>query len=305
MKTRNLVGIVCWFGAALIAGPWRIQADSITLTPIVDTSLFESVPDNNLGGVQAITAGNTATLSPTRALLKFDLKDVIPAGSHINLASLQLTVVRASLLVEPATFELHRVLVDWVEGDKGAGGVTGTGALAGNGEATWNSRIQGEAFWSVPGAGAGVDFVAGATAVADIGVGTALVFSGAESVADVQLWLDHPADNFGWLIKDQFESSATTARRFGSRELPPSAPTLSINYDPPLRIKRTEREAGRICLFFDTESGRTYALERREQVDAGDWTEVATFTAPSATSDASLCDAVAPTGNGFYRIAVR
>lgn len=291
--------------AVVLALPHGVLADSVTLTPVADTSLFEGSPDNNLGGVQAIVAGNTATPSPTRALLKFNLLEAVPAGSHINQATLQLSVVRASVLVEPATFELHRVLVEWGEGDKGAGGVTGTGALAANGEATWNSRIVGEASWSAPGGGPGTDFVSGATAVADIADGTVLVFSSAGPVADVQLWLDQPAENQGWLIKDQLETSATTARRFGSREHPSSPPTLSIDYDPPLRIKRTTRDVNQICFYFNAQPGTTYVLERREQVDAGEWTEVATYTAPAVTSEVSLCDAVAPTGSRFYRLAVR
>src|SRR6266511_653761 len=105
-------------------------AESITLTPIADTSLFENSPLNNLGAVQSLGAGNTARDEPIRALVKFDVPAAVPAGATITGASLHLTVVRVAAGVKPAEFELHRMLVDWGEGDKGAGSLIQTGGLA-------------------------------------------------------------------------------------------------------------------------------------------------------------------------------
>src|SRR5437879_1976221 len=55
------------------AGAW---ADTITLAPIADTSLFEEVPDNNLGGLTHIPAGTTVLSKRSRALFKFDLTQI-------------------------------------------------------------------------------------------------------------------------------------------------------------------------------------------------------------------------------------
>src|SRR6266516_400375 len=92
------------------------RAESITLTPIADTSIFESVPLNNLGALQSVVSGDTATVGPARALVKFGVAAALPAGARITRASFELTVIKESLLVEPATFELYRLLVDWGEG---------------------------------------------------------------------------------------------------------------------------------------------------------------------------------------------
>jgi hypothetical protein len=47
-------------------------------------------------------------------------------------------------------------------------------------------------------------------------------------VADVQSWLDNPANNFGWLVLGD-ESGIATAKRFDTREST-SPPVLSILY---------------------------------------------------------------------------
>ena len=50
-------------------------------------------------------------------------------------------------------------------------------------------------------------------------------------VADVQSWLDNPANNFGWLVLGD-ESAVLTAKRFDTREsaIPP---VLTIQYTAP------------------------------------------------------------------------
>ena len=50
-------------------------------------------------------------------------------------------------------------------------------------------------------------------------------------VADVQDWLDNPANNFGWIVIGD-ESSSRTAKRFDSRENPTEGnrPQLTVNY---------------------------------------------------------------------------
>src|SRR5438105_5696276 len=47
-------------------------------------------------------------------------------------------------------------------------------------------------------------------------------------VADVQLWLDNPASNFGWLVLGD-ESDIATAKRFDTRESA-SPPVLTIQH---------------------------------------------------------------------------
>ena len=82
-------------------------------------------------------------------------------------------------------------------------------------------------------------------------------------IADVQLWLDHPEQNFGWMLKTEEEQSNFTARRFGSRELedPFESPQLTITYLPPLLITDARAVSNRLSLTFDTSFGYSYRVE--------------------------------------------
>jgi len=289
---------VLWL-ALLLASP----ASTVTLVPIADTSIFEKAPDNNLGATQSFAAGNTATPDPARALIRFDLSTALPAGARVTGVSLTLPVVRTARFPEPATFGLHRLLVDWGEGDKGENVVIGIGALASAGEVTWTARFHAQQSWAVPGGGAGLDFTAQASGSASITGTLPLVFEfTTDLVADVQSWLDNPGSNFGWLLKDQFESIGSTARRFGSREHPTDRPLLVVEYEAPLRIDRISLIAGQYCLHFTARAGRTYKLERRDNVDSENWEVIATRLSSEGTAEAVLCDTIAPTSSRFYRI---
>ncbi|SRR5260221_4638586 len=53
-----------------------------------------------------------------------------------------------------------------------------------------------------------------------------------DTMADLQLWLDHPGTNFGWMLISQSEDTPFTARRFASREDPfGRGPTLTVDFD--------------------------------------------------------------------------
>jgi hypothetical protein len=54
-------------------------------------------------------------------------------------------------------------------------------------------------------------------------------------VSDVQGWLNSPASNFGWMLKNEDEVDATTFRAFYSRDTVNTAlhPALTITYAVP------------------------------------------------------------------------
>jgi len=56
-------------------------------------------------------------------------------------------------------------------------------------------------------------------------------------VADVQMWVDQPETNFGWLVIGN-ESERSTAKRFASKDNSTTAdhPTLTIVYMPSEQI---------------------------------------------------------------------
>jgi hypothetical protein len=46
----------------------------------------------------------------------------------------------------------------------------------------------------------------------------------------VQAWLDNPATNFGWILKDDENTPATSARRLNSHENATNPPQLFIRF---------------------------------------------------------------------------
>ena len=297
LRIHALLSVVC----ALL--PARtVIAESITLTPVADTSLFAIAPLNNMGAVHSLAAGNTARSETFRALLKFDVGSAIPTGANVTSARLLLTVVRAPASAQSAEFALHRMLVDWGEGNKGAGSLTGTGEPATSGEATWNSRFHPAGDWSESGGTAGDDFVATSSATAPQSITDQVNFVSSDRlIADVQSWIDTPGTNFGWMIKEQSEFGTFTARRLGSREHPTASPRLSIDYTLPFRIGRVEVRGSDVCLLFTAHAGKAYIVERRTSVDAETWTIVTNLPVAEVTGEVAICEPNSG-GSQFYRV---
>ena len=240
-----------WLLALLVGTSGTLNADTVTLNPVADTTLFEAIPTNNLGEEPTFISGTTASQHTNRALIRFDIAGSIPANATIQSVSLALTVTKAA--PEPAPlFTIHRVLRNWGEGvGIGAGGEGGnTGAPANNGEATWLAAFYPDTLWSVPGAGAPTDYVATASASQVIaGPGGYSFDSSPDLIADVQNWLTNTAVNFGWIIVCEDESEPTTARRFASREDLANMPALIIDYTQPQRPRVTLQTAADTSLF--------------------------------------------------------
>jgi hypothetical protein len=233
LRSSKLLWIVA-FGAWNFAVGVAL-ADNVTLTPSADTTLHEYFPENNFGAQVHMNAGTTQNGPRTRGLLAFDVAEAIPSGSIINSVTLTLEVVGQPVDGDaPSNFGLHRMLLGWGEGT-GSGEPPFLGRLALPGEATWRQRFAGLAEWAAPGGLAGVDFAAQFSSDTFIyGVNfSPYVFDTTERLAeDVQLWLDQPRQNFGWMLLTQSEEEIFSARRFASREDPFRAPRLMIDFTP-------------------------------------------------------------------------
>lgn len=216
----------------LLLAAWIEQAGAETavFAPSKDNTLYEDVSGTLSNGAGAnIFAGQTAANSTRRALLAFDVGSQIPGGSVINSASLDLTVNRAA--VSPVVeVSVHPVLADWGEGTSDAALQEGGGTTATIGDATWTNRFFPGEFWDQIGG----DFDPLASATRTVQGAGHYTWSSPELTADVQNWLDSPAGNFGWILIGD-EGSASTSRRFGSRENPdPNVrPVLTVDYTPP------------------------------------------------------------------------
>jgi hypothetical protein len=296
------VGALAWW----LAVEGAATAAPLTNAPAADTTLFEYVPDHNLGGDLTTAAGATKAGTRSRTLWRFDLS-AIPPGSQIHAVTLTFTVVRAPTQAapQPSFFALHRMRVPWAEGNK----FSALGAPAGPDEPTWNARAHGAAPWSAPGATAPTDFngaASGVTATAVTGLGDYAFPSSTGLVADVQAWVNDPATNHGWILISQGEGVSATARRLGAREDSLAAPRLVVDFSPAPAASVPEltvdQADGIFRLHFTAQAGRSYSVQARSNLAVGEWTTWTNLPPPPATTNLSIGDPVAPHAGRFYRV---
>lgn len=233
--TRRLAPIAA---AALgLAFAAAAAAETVVLSPVKDNSLFGPPFDTMSNGAGPhLFAGETLFAGVRRALLEFDVAGSLPAGAVIESATLTLNLSLGVGLDQPLF--LHRVTSEWGEGtsnsgtgNQGSGTGGGAGAPATTGDATWaNTFFPGE-FWQTAGGDFG-DMPSAVTIVSNV-IGDYSWQSTPLTVADVQLWLNDPAQNHGWIIFGiELGDFTGKAKRFASRENPDPAvrPRLTITY---------------------------------------------------------------------------
>jgi hypothetical protein len=224
---RNLAPLL--IATALVSiGPSLAIAQLANINPIKDNTLYQYDPtegdvSNALG--QHFFAGETGMGDFRRGVLAFDIAGNVPAGSTILAVTLSLNMSRTGLNTAQ-TVELHKVLADWGEGTSVAPGEEGIGAPATPNDATWRHRFFDTIFWTTEGG----DFSATVSATQSVGGVGVYTWTSSQMRADVQSWLDNPANNFGWLVLGD-ESEIASAKRFDTRESA-SPPVLTIIYRP-------------------------------------------------------------------------
>ncbi|MHC5109226.1 MAG: DNRLRE domain-containing protein [Planctomycetota bacterium] len=213
-------------GLLVVSSP--ALAGSITIEPAKDNTLYQPLADeiNSNGQGDYFFAGLPAHGSSRRAVIMFDIAGSVPAGSTIDSATLQLYMSRT--IAGPVDVALHRLLADWGEGPSDAPLEEGVGTEALPGDCTWFDRFFPDTPWTTNGG----DFEAasvGSQTVGDVGSYTWATTSG--MVADVQEWLDAPANNFGWIVIGD-ESVQPGAKRFNSRHFSNASqrPRLTITF---------------------------------------------------------------------------
>ena len=212
----------------VIAAATRAGAEEVIVLPATrDATLVESATGALANGSgPAIFAGRTsqAAESRRRALLAFDAASALPAGVRIVAAELVLELTPSN--PGAAWIAVHRVLAEWGEGASSASG--GGGAPAQPGDSTWLHAVGPDRFWSAPGG----DFAAEPSAVESVAEPGPYRFESPGLAADVQSWLDHPGEDFGWILIGD-ETRPTTSKRFASRESedPAVAPALVIRFE--------------------------------------------------------------------------
>jgi hypothetical protein len=210
----NIKNLFLGIGLGFLASARFSPAAVVTLTVAGDTFINSLFPDNNDGGNAWFDAGTDGTGGVRRGLVRFNLAS-IPAGSTIDSAVLRLTVTRVpGLAPMDSSFQTFRIQTNWTEGTQ----IGMSGAMAGVGEATWNSSMSGATEWTTPGAASDAEAAASASTPVGSTFGASYAWSGAGVTSDAQFWLDHPAENFGWLLRSVAEGTSRSVRGFGARE---------------------------------------------------------------------------------------
>lgn len=206
-------------------------ATEVRLIPNADTTIFAdqgggtSYDATSDGSGPNLWTSVIAAGVTRRALLRFDLT-AVPPGSRVLSARLQLFEIRAR---DEHVVSLHRVLAPWGEAGSN-GGDAGVGAPAQSGDATWSHRFWPTQTWAVRGG----DFVASPSSSTSVSLGPgAFVWpSTAQTVSDVQRWIDQPSTNHGWMLIGD-DLGLQNAKRFGSRNntTVEARPVLIVSYD--------------------------------------------------------------------------
>jgi hypothetical protein len=201
-------------------------AVTVTLEAVKDNTIYSENGSESNGAGDHFFAGRTNTDSLRRALIAFPVADSIPPCATITGVTLTLHVSRTTSPSQTVT--LHRLLADWGEGTSHAPGQEGKGAAATPNDATWDNTFFPGAFWT----NAGGDYNPVGSGLQAVGAAGFYSWSSVTMVTDVQMWLNDPGANFGWILIGN-EGLNHTAKRFDSRTNVTAAnrPVLVVDYD--------------------------------------------------------------------------
>jgi autotransporter-associated beta strand protein len=262
--------------AGSICGAATARGTTVTLGASQDATLLggsDALTGNSLAD-PGIFVGTDGEGNPKRGLIEFDIAGSVPAGATITAAQLQLTVGQVAGsggggtggTTGPETISIYDESQPWGQPTNVAGattfGGTGHGAAPQPGDATWNYAFYNGTPWTTSGG----DWTSTLSDLADASVtGTLANFtwSSPAMVADVQNWLNNPATNNGWILKNADETDMRTFRAFWSAQgaaannNPAIAPQLTVTYtiNPPATAYWSGAQPGSAGLVWSTASG--------------------------------------------------
>jgi len=197
--------------------PYRtcsITATPATTTAMTDTTARQGTPAGNFGALTTLTVSSGSAVNQ-RIYLRFDLtvcSPAVPTSAIVRLATLRLymTAVPAACRV----LDLFPATAAW-----------------GETTLTWNNQPFGTTINSPPTASRTGTFSVGTPAgCQNLAAG---YVTGGTVTTDVASWVAGSTTNFGWMIRDDTEGSATTrTATFTAKELATTAqePQLVITY---------------------------------------------------------------------------
>ena len=253
--------------------------------PFSDTSLYSS--GSKPGGLDTILVGTRKNGVRDRGLIRFDLSS-LPKKTVVKTVRLKLRTVREPSIPFDSLFSIYRVFRHW------------------NDSATWLNRVEAIP-WSMPGGAVGTDYDAKPSAAVPVErLGWYEFGPTAELNADVQLWIDSPESNHGWMIISDAESTGRSARHFGSSEssTPPELIIDGMRLPRAPALKVVAHDSEQLRLKFSAEPGGIYDLEERSQLSNAAWELRSSIAAPRTATELEIN--VPTTANqSFFRIGAR
>lgn len=198
---------------------------SISVYILEDTTIVNGADQNNNFGASVVFRAGKDTAAIARALLQADISS-IPMGAVITSATVSLYCESEASGVDQG-IGIHRCLTQWWEGIRN-GTVPGTSHGA-----NWKYRDGNSVLllsWGANGGQSGVDYSAVATHTRLV-TGSGARFEW-DVTADVQLWADGAAYNFGWVMIASDEVTANTQKVFTSTDgaIVENWGTLTVGY---------------------------------------------------------------------------
>jgi hypothetical protein len=198
--------------------PYRtctITATPATTTGVADATVRQGSATSNFGTLTSTNVSSGSGINQ-RAYLRFDLTTCIPAIP--TSAVVRLATLRLYLTAVPAacrTIDAFAATASWTE----------TGI-------TWNNQPFGTTINNPPSASRSGSFTVGTPAGCQ-NQATGAYLVGGTVTSDVAAFVASSATNFGWMLRDDAEGSATTRTvTFSSKELATvgQAPQLVVTY---------------------------------------------------------------------------
>lgn len=190
-----------------------------------DTRINSNTATTNYGNGTLLYAGETnGAVATSRTLIRFNDLTNLPRRAVIDSAILWLCI-QDDASSNARTYEVYRVIRNWVAGD----GSAGSGA-------TWNT-YDGTNNWSTAGCGNsttdydGSVVLASASLSASEALGTMIPFS--LNTSEIQKFVDGTYNNYGFLIKAQTEANDMYVFYSADHATVTLAPLLEVTYHVP------------------------------------------------------------------------
>lgn len=207
------------------------SAEEVLIYASRDNTLIQSADGGVSNGAGTVIrsgrTGNNGGNKVLRAVMYFDISEVIPVDATVTSARLELSLLSSSS--GAISMSIYEMTASWGEGASDSD--SGLGAPSETNDATWLHRFYPSVLWTTPGG----DFNPTALASQSVSTGIATyVWTSASLGTTVQQWISTPASNFGLILRGN-ESSSNTAKGFASREFRTVSlrPRLVINYELP------------------------------------------------------------------------